>query len=181
MKREHKIWERLWGVLDRVLLLLVLALIAAVWLVGSGQRGCATGAAAATEADAALPQPVARPAGRVINPLRVSRGESRFNTIARNMLDVDWECSPSRPAFDMRESERVYEVMVALPAGASAENIRVNVVGSALTLALVTPEGEQTPLRRVRLPCNIECAEHVTSAISNNVLHVRIRKGEGHE
>ncbi|MDR2849023.1 MAG: hypothetical protein LBW77_00510 [Verrucomicrobiota bacterium] len=174
--KVNVIFQKLWAAFDRLLLGAVAILLGTVWYVSGW-----VDAEAATEPERTAPaQPrretVRRPPGRAVNGLRVSTARTRMNSIAQSMAESGWACLPCSPAMDMREDGKMYEISVTLPAGVAQDSVRVTTAGSMLTLAMKADGADgQTYLRRVRLPCAVERAEHVTSAISNNVLHVRIQ------
>ncbi len=178
MSQKYKFFKEIWIMLDKLLLILVFVLLVAVWYT---ERHSMAQPVAMLPVNQVVTPAKAPSSRKVIEAQRVSTGSQRLNSIARTMLDSDWERSPCRPALDMREDGKVYEVMVALPEGVTAANIRINAIGNALTLSVADQAGGQTLLRRVRLPCSLVRAEHVTSVISNNVLHVRILNPEARE
>ena len=100
-----------------------------------------------------------------------------MSAIARSMAESDWERIPSRPAMDIREDGKSFEILFALPEGVVRESVRVTTAGGTLSLAMRT-EGGRSYLKRVRLPCRMERAANVQSVISNNVLQVRILAAE---
>jgi HSP20 family molecular chaperone IbpA len=178
MKRTA-IFQKMWAGLDRMLLAAVFVLLGAAWYAAEKKARAAVAAedgkrAEAPEAEAFWRRPPAP--GRAVEGLRVSTGQGRMTSIARSMVESGWERLPCSPAMDMREDGKVYEILFALPDGVPQDGVRVTAQGSVLTLAVKTVGGDgQAMLRRVRLPCNVERADHVTSTISNNVLRVRIQ------
>jgi len=115
-------------------------------------------------------------AKKTVEGLRVSTRRRSMSAIARSMAESDWERIPSRPAMDIREDGKSFEILFALPAGVVRESVHVTTSGGTLTLAMRTDAagGGGSYLKQVRLPCRVERAANVQSVISNNVLRVRI-------
>ena len=171
MKQEKESgFKRLWAGFDRLLLAAVFALLALAWY-------SATRSDAKTETQAAEAAPAKKPlaATKAIDALRVSAGRTRMSSIARSMVEKGWAESPRSPAMDMREDGKMYEVRLSLPEDVVQESIRVTTLGDILTLAMRSSESGKTLIKRVRLPCSVEQPEHVSIAISNSVLRVRIQ------
>ena len=173
--KENVIFQNVWAGVDRLLLVTVFVLLGAAWYSAEKRAGAvAVAEEKRVEASEATfwRRPVAP--GKAVAGLRVSTGQTRMTSIARSMVASGWERLPCSPAMDMREDGTVYEILFALPDGVPQESVRVTTQGSVLTLAMKTDGDGQAILRRVRLPCSVERADHVTSSISNNVLCIRI-------
>ena len=166
-----------WAVCDRLLLLAVFVLLGVAWhLRGRGEAADEAGPAGATR-KVLWRRPESR--AKAVEGLRVSTGGRNMSAIARSLVESDWERMPSRPAMDIREDGKSFEILFALPEGVARESVRVTTAGSTLTLAMRTDEeGGASYLKHVRLPCRVERAANVQSVISNNVLRVRIQAAE---
>ena len=98
-----------------------------------------------------------------------------MNTIARSMANAAWERVPACPAMDMREDGKSYEIYFSLPDGFDGSNVHVSAQGSVLTLAMASDEDGSVTVQRFRVPCMMENDKNIETAISNNVLCVRIQ------
>ena len=176
MKAE-KGFKRMWARLDWLLLVGVVVLLALVWY-SAERKNTEPEVQAAVNGMGTVPEKKATPASRAVDALRVSTAQARINSIARSMIDKDWSECPRTPAMDMREDGTMYEILLALPEGVAQESVRVTTLGDVLTLTMRSSESGQPILKRVRLPCSVDRAEHVKSAISNNVLRVRIQSDD---
>jgi len=169
--------ERLWAACDNLLLLAVFVLLGVVWYstnradvaLTSGKSAKGGAGQARISVRKFMPRP------RTVDGLRVSTGRTRMNTIARSMVASDWERVPLTPALDMRENGKEYEVLFALPDEFVKESVRVTAMGNVLTLTMKASETGKTYMRRIRIPCGVDDrADAIQTAISNDVLHVRI-------
>ena len=168
--------ERAWAVCDRVLLVAAFVLLGVAWY-SRGREETAGPARPEVTRGGLLRRPESR--AKAVDGLRVSTGRRSMSAIARSMVESDWERMPSRPAMDIREDGKSFEILFALPEGVARESVRVTTAGSTLTLAMRTDEeGGASYLKHVRLPCRVERAANVQSVISNNVLRVRIQAAE---
>jgi HSP20 family molecular chaperone IbpA len=172
------IFQKIWAGFDRLLLGAVFILLGTVWY--STERADAA-AVAGTIRDRPAPGEAVsrRPPAKAVDGIRVSNGRTRMMTIARSMVDSGWERIPCSPAMDMREDGKTYEILFALPEGVARESVRVTTSGNLLTLAMKAEGSGQPYLKRVRLPCRLDQADRVQSAISNDVLRVRIQPSGG--
>jgi len=169
--------ERLWAACDNLLLLAVFVLLGVVWYSTNRADSALTPARSARGAEGQARTPFSRfvPTTQTVDGLRVSTGRTRMNTIARSMVASGWERAPLTPALDMRENGKAYEVMFALPEEFVKESVRVTAVGNVLTLTMKASETGKTYMRRIRIPCGVDDrADAIQTAISNDVLHVRI-------
>lgn len=166
----NKVWE---GV-DRLLLMAVFVLLGMVVLsmnrTDTAKAACKDGTPA--RGNGVLRRPASQ--SRAVNGFRVSAGQTRMNSIARSMVASGWEQIPSSPAMDMREDGKMYEILFSLPAGVAQESVKVTASGNVLTLAMQDGETGKTYMQRVRIPCGVERTDNIQSAISNDVLRVRI-------
>ena len=163
-----------WAVFDRLLLVAVFVLLGMVWFsmsrTDAEMSRCKAGDAA--RGNGMFRRPAS--ASKTVNGFRVSAGHTRMNTIARSMVASGWEQLPSSPAMDMREDGKMYEILFSLPAGVAQESVQVTASGNVLTLAMKDSDTGKTYMQRVRIPCGVERADNIQSAISNDVLRVRI-------
>jgi len=166
--------KQAWAVCDRLLLLAVFVLLGFAWHARLREEAAVSAKPVATHG-----VPWRHSGARAKKPvegLRVSTGQRSMSAIARSMAESDWERIPSRPAMDIREDGKSFEILFALPAGVVQESVRVTTTGGTLTLAMRTDAAGSggSYLKQVRLPCRLERAANVQSVISNNVLRVRI-------
>ena len=173
-------FERFWNGCDNLLLLTVSVLLALCFY-SARQADKVMMPADAKEGV----RQVARPprnmpsAGRTVEGLRVAVEGDRMNSIARSMVETAWERVPASPAMDMREDGKSYEIFFALPAGFDGAKVRVTAQGGILTLAMASEESGSVMMQRFRIPCGVERSENIDTAVSNNVLRVRIRPAPG--
>ena len=179
--KENKGFERLWAGCDNLLLVTVFVLLGAVWYSANRTDALLGGASAAGAGrdETRMRRPVSP--SLAVEGLRVSAGRTRVNTIARSMVASGWERVPCSPAMDMREDGKAYEVLFSLPEWVAQESVRVTAAGNVLTLTMRDGDTGKTYQQRVRIPClyDAERADHVLSAISNDVLRVRIQPPAG--
>lgn len=166
--------ERLWGACDNLLLTACCVLLG-VWIGQSRSGAGRTDAAATTSLQAAGPARNAPSMGRVVDGMRVSmENRERMNSIARSLSDsASWERAPACPAMDMHEDGKSFEIVFALPEGVDDSRVRVSAQGSILTLAMVTEDGD-VMMERFRIPCGVGRGAPIETAVSNDVLRVRI-------
>ena len=166
--------KQAWAVCDRLLLLAVFVLLGFAWHARLREEAAVSAKPVATHGVPWRHSGVR--AKKPVEGLRVSTGQRSMSAIARSMAESDWERIPSRPAMDIREDGKSFEILFALPAGVVQESVRVTTTGGTLTLAMRTDAAGSggSYLKRVRLPCRLERAANVQSMISNNVLRVRI-------
>ena len=172
--------ERFWNGCDNLLLLAVIVLLS-VCLYSARQADAvvrAAGAKAGEPPAARTPRNMPS-SGRTVDGLRVSLEGDRMNSIARSMVDTAWERVPACPAMDMREDGKSYEIFFALPLGFDGAKVRVTAQCGILTLAMASEENGSMMMQRFRIPCGVERAENIDTAISNNVLRVRIHPAPG--
>ena len=95
------------------------------------------------------------------------------------MANAAWERVPACPAMDMREDGKSYEIYFSLPDGFDESNVHVSAHGSVLTLAMTSEDDGSLTVQRFRVPCSMEKGKSIETAISNNVLCVRIQPALG--
>lgn len=172
-------FERLWGACDNLLLIACCVLLG-VWIGQSalvGNRGRQVAGPATETAEqpvSAVPARNVPSAGRVVNGVRVSLDQrDRMSSIAKSLADPVWERAPACPAMDMREDGKSFEIVFALPEGVDDSRVKVSAQGNILTLAMVSNDGT-VMMERFRIPCGVERGASIETAVSNDVLRVRI-------
>jgi hypothetical protein len=107
-------------------------------------------------------------------------GRSRVSSIARSMVESEWENLPSSPAADMREENGFYDILFALPHNLDVGSVKVSTSGNVLTL-YVNASGlpAATFVRQFFIPCGAERAGSVETSVSNDIVRVRIRQPGG--
>jgi len=95
------------------------------------------------------------------------------------MVATGWEQISPTPAMDMREDGKTYEVLFSLPEGVDRESVRVSAAGNVLTLTMKAGETGRIYTQRIRIPCGVDRSDAVQSAVSNDVLRVRILPPKG--
>lgn len=178
--------DRIWGICDAALLLLVFVL--AGWML-AGRPGPApavrpdvprpaAGVPAGIPAPAAparlpvRPAALARPA---VNGARPAAGRIPLRQIARSFASAsEWDGAPSLLALDMRENGRAYEIALSLPRGIGEEGVRFRASGRVLTLAMQLPDGRGLIRRQVRIPCEIVREDQMRAFLTNGVLQILI-------
>lgn len=167
-------FERLWAGCDNLLLVTVLILLGIVWY--SNSRDAADMSKPAMGRRVPSRPLLGRnpPQVRTVDSVRVSQGRTRMNSIARSMIDSEWDRSPPSLAMDIREEGETYEVFFSLPEGIIEDSVRVTAAGSILTLTMKDDDTGKTYLQRIRIPCGVERPDTIQTVISNDVLRVRI-------
>lgn len=166
--------ERLWAGLDTFLLSAVFVLLGVVWY--SDCREASEWAKGAAQKGEPSERLFRRPplSARPVEGFRVSNERHRMNTIARSMVDSGWDRGPTSPAMDMREDGKACELFFTLPAGVTQDKVRVSAAGGVLTLTMLDDESGQVYLQRIRIPRGVTRSDTIQTAVSNDVLRVRI-------
>ncbi len=163
----------LWEITDGFLLLSIFVLMAVMLLAtGGGRERTEDSLALGEEGEGAqrVPASVVSRSGVSVEPVAYAR--SRSAQIARTMVFSESVRVPVRPALDMRERGKSYEVRFALPSGSCEEDISLAVNGNILTL--VTTTEERAFMKRIRIPCNYAKNSDLSHFVSNHVLYVQI-------
>jgi len=169
-----------WKGLDNLLLASVFVLLG-LWVYSSRQTIERTMPDQVTQERRSVVKPPRNmpSSGRTVDGLRVSLENERMNSIARSMASAAWERVPACPAMDMREDGKSYEIYFSLPDGFDESNVHVSAHGSVLTLAMTSEDDGSLTVQRFRVPCSMEKGKSIETAISNNVLCVRIQPALG--
>jgi len=174
--RDKSGLELIWAGCDNLLLISVVILMGVLWY--SYNRVDVVMAVPVSEVKAPSDLPAGRrtttPPRSPVDGLRVSQNRQRVNMIARSMIDSDWGQVPPCPAMDMREVGKAYEVLFSLPDDVAEDSVAVSAAGNVLTLTMKACETGKIYVQRIRVPCGVERYESVETAISNDVLRIRI-------
>jgi len=172
-------FKRCWAGLDNCLLVAVFILLGVFWYM-SGPRKDAIEKSVQADREASQRKVFLSPSSvKTVEGIRVSNERRRVNTIARSMVESDWDRLPTSPAMDMREDGKIYEVLFSLPEGIAKDSVRVTAAGSVLTLTMKAGDTGNIYMQRIRIPCGVDRAGPIQSVVSNNVLCVRIHPAGG--
>jgi HSP20 family molecular chaperone IbpA len=94
--------------------------------------------------------------------------------IARNMIVSESVNLPLRPALDMREKDKLYEVRFSMPQESDESDVNIELNGNILTMVLDAED--KTFMKRIRIPCDYAHDSVLKHFVSNQVLHVQITK-----
>ena len=96
-------FKRCWAGLDNCLLVAVFILLGVFWYM-SGPRKDAIEKSVQADREASQRKVFLSPSSvKTVEGIRVSNERRRVNTIARSMVESDWDRLPTSPAMDMRE------------------------------------------------------------------------------
>ena len=167
-----KYLKLIWSILDGVLLLAIFVMMAVLTMAPAEIRGEKSDSSRRYERDAPRFQSSVRYGSESVSVAPVAYERERSAQIARNMVVSESVQLPVRPAMDMREKDKTYEVRFALPSGSDENDVNVKVNGNILTLLLETDE--KAFMRRIRIPCDYARNSSLNHFVSNHVLYVQI-------